>query len=117
MKLIWSYLRENCREIDVDVENYDVIANFAAVLAPFAGEEDDVVGDATLLWPLANYLSMSPDDVVGVPPGVDVVSGVLGVGVGGVEGVGKGGGVWVGILGMVTKNLKGGNFVEESHKW
>ena len=60
---------------------------------------------------------MSPDDVVGVPPGVGVVSGVLGVGVGGVGGEGKGGGLRVGSLGMVAKSLKGGNFVEGSHKW
>ena len=59
-----------------DVENYDVAANSTVVLAPFAGEVVDVVGDVTLLWPLANYLSMSPDDVIGVPPGVGVVSGV-----------------------------------------
>ena len=60
---------------------------------------------------------MTPDDVVCVPPGVVVVSGVLGDGVGGVGGVGKGGGVFVGNLGMVAKNLKGGDFLEESHKW
>ena len=116
MQLIWDYLRENCREIDLMLRNYDVLANFAAVLAPIAGEEDDV-GDATLLWPWAIYLSMSPDDVIGVPPGVGVVSGVLGVGVGGVGGVGRGGGVWVWNLGMVAKSLKGGNFVGGSYKW
>ena len=82
MKLIWGCLREN----------YDVLANFAAVLAPIAGEEDDV-GDATLLWPWAIYLSMCPVDVIGVPPGVGVDSGVVvsevlddGVGGGGVGG-------------------------------
>ena len=54
MQLIWDYLRENCREIDLMLRNYDVLANFAAVLAPIAGEEDeddDDVGDATLLLP------------------------------------------------------------------
>ena len=51
MKLIWGCLRENCREIDLMLRNYDVLANFAAVLAPIAGEEDDDdVGDATLLY-------------------------------------------------------------------
>ena len=54
MKLIRGCLRENCREIDLMLRNYDVLANDVAVLAPIAGEEDeddDDVGDATLLWP------------------------------------------------------------------
>ena len=96
MQLIWVCLSESCREIDLMLRNYDVLANFAAVLAPIAGEEDeddDDVGDATLLWPYAIYLSMSPDGVIGVPPGVGVDGGVVvsevlddGVGGGGVGG-------------------------------
>ena len=64
---------------------------FAAVLAPFAGEEDDVVS---------------------VPHGVGVVRGVLGV-----EGVGRGGGVWEVSLGLLAHSVQGGNFEEKSRKW
>ena len=54
MKLIRGCLRENCREIDLMLRHYDVLANFAAVFAPIAGEEDeddDDVGDTTSFWP------------------------------------------------------------------
>ena len=51
----------------------------------------------TLLRPLADYLSMSPDVVVGVLLGGVVVSEVLDDGVGGVGGIGVGECEWVGL--------------------
>ena len=38
-----AHARTNCREKSADVEKNDVVANSVAILAPFAGLENDVV--------------------------------------------------------------------------